>query len=369
MVTSWPTGQRLLEVGPELLGILEPDREPEQARRDPVSLPAVARLELRARAAEARRVLDRASIARSTRPRGFAVGDVERDEEREPRVAHGRRPPECAASALGEDARRSPPDGRGASRASRARGGRARPCRPRRRSPRAGASRCSRSRSSGSRVTVTPASTSSWPGEDLRRRVEHDVAARARAAGAASGDATVASQTTGAGWAAAASRSGIVSSGFAGASTRIRSTLVRRRPGLVELDDVHAPGREVVEEHAMAVVRALGERDRAARAQHRQDDGRDRAHPGRVEERVAAVERAEGFLAGDPRRMVGARVREPARLAVLVRPGRRAVQWCVHRSMLSAFADRASGGRMRRWSRRRCSARVRAPARRRHSAE
>jgi hypothetical protein len=108
----------------------------------------------------------------------------------------------------------------------------------------------------------------------------------------------------------------------------------RGRSGLVELDDVDAPRLQVVEEHAMAVVGALGERDPAARVQHRQDDGRDGAHPGRVEERLAAVEPAELLLACDTRRMVGAGVREPPGPAVLVRPGGAAVERCGHRDRL-----------------------------------
>ena len=80
-----------------------------------------------------------------------------------------------------------------------------------------------------------------------------------------SGDASVASQTTGAGWAAAASKSGIVSIGFDGASSRIEVGVRGRRPGLVVLDHVDAPRLEVVEELPVPVVGALGERDRPAR--------------------------------------------------------------------------------------------------------
>ena len=128
-------GERLLEVGPERVGVLEPDGEPEQPGGDAVALPAVARLELRADAAEARRVLDRPHRPLDA-PGCVAVGDVERDEEREARVAHRPSPPD-ARRAAPPGCAPTPPGGRGARRASRARAGRATPCPPRRRSPQA----------------------------------------------------------------------------------------------------------------------------------------------------------------------------------------------------------------------------------------
>ena len=76
----------------------------------------------------------------------------------------------------------------------------------------------------GSRQTTAPSSASSWPGEVLRRAVERRSRRRARAAAGRIGVATVASTTTGAGCAAAASRSGIVRNGFAGASTQMSCT-------------------------------------------------------------------------------------------------------------------------------------------------
>ena len=79
-------GERLLEVGPEVVGILEPDREPQQAGRDAIALPAVARLQLRPHRTEAGRVLDHA-YGPLDPPRRVGVGHVERDEEREARVA------------------------------------------------------------------------------------------------------------------------------------------------------------------------------------------------------------------------------------------------------------------------------------------
>ena len=58
--------------------------------------------------------------------------------------------------------------------------------------------------------------------------------------------------------------SGIVRNGFDGASSQTRSAPLGRRAGLVELDVADAPALERVEEHAGAVVAALGERDRLA---------------------------------------------------------------------------------------------------------
>ena len=128
--------------------------------------------------------------------------------------------------------------------------------------------------------------------EDLRRRVEHDVTAvleRAQAQGR--GNGRVADHGCGMGH-------GRVEVGHR--EQRVRGRLdedqvdaVRRRLRLVELDDVHAPRPEMVEEHAMPVVRARRERDGRSRPEQCQDDGRHRAHPRRVEEGVTAVECAE----------------------------------------------------------------------------
>ena len=90
--------------------------------------------------------------------------------------------------------------------------------------------------------------------------------------------------------------------------------------GLVELDDADVPVRQVRAELRVPVVGALGDRDRLPGTEHRQQDGRHGAHPGREEQRAAAVELAEGLLAGDAGRVVVARVREAAGRPVLVRP-------------------------------------------------
>ena len=144
----------------------------------------------------------------------------------------------------------------------------------------------------------------------------------------------------------AAARSGIVRSGFAGASTRIRSAWSGSRARLIELHDVKGPRREVVEEHPVAVVRPLGDGDRPAGAEQGEDDRRHRAHPRGVEQRVAAVERAERLLAGDAGRMVGSCVREASRLSVLVRPRRRPVERVAHAPTLSpSVAPEPGSGR------------------------
>ena len=111
--------------------------------------------------------------------------------------------------------------------------------------------------------------------------------------------------------------------------------LVGRRARLVELHDVKLPRREVVEEHAVAVVRPLGDGDRPTRAEQREHDRRHRAHPRGIEQRMAAVERTERLLAGHAGRMVGPCVREAPRLAALVRPCRRPVERVAHAPTLS----------------------------------
>src|SRR5437868_12419047 len=74
------------EIRPDLRRILEPDAEPQEARRHAVALPAVTALDQAAHASEgggvpheSRRGLDATS--------GVAVGDVERDEVPEAGVA------------------------------------------------------------------------------------------------------------------------------------------------------------------------------------------------------------------------------------------------------------------------------------------
>ena len=269
------------------------------------------------------------STARSTRPAQVAVGDLERDEEREPRIPHDRHGrmrveplrqitrrrfltrepglerPEPAEHQPGRVRRGDDP------------GQTARQVQP------VVKRRVARDGHTGHDVVV--------PGQHLRGRVEDDVAPELeRPQPKRRSDRRVADD-----------RCGIRSRRFevGHREERVRRGLDedqvdvgRRRSGLVELDDVDAPRLQVVEEHAVAVVRPLRQRDPAARVEHRQDDGRHGAHPGWVEERVTAVEPAELLLARDTGRMVGARVGEPSRLAVLVRPGGAAVEWVGHRT-------------------------------------
>src|SRR5581483_5702283 len=82
-------GEGLLEVDPELVRVLEPDGEPQQPGRAALAFPAMTGLDLRARSAEARRVLDQAHGALDAERR-LSVGDVERDEPAQAGVADDR---------------------------------------------------------------------------------------------------------------------------------------------------------------------------------------------------------------------------------------------------------------------------------------
>src|SRR3954471_2086397 len=77
--------ERLLEVVPEHVDVLDTDAEPEQPARYAVALVAVARLDRRADAAEARRVPDQPR-RRLDAACGVRVGDVEREEPAEAAV-------------------------------------------------------------------------------------------------------------------------------------------------------------------------------------------------------------------------------------------------------------------------------------------
>src|ERR1700741_41455 len=76
----------LSEVRPDLLRILEPDAEPQQARRDAVALPAVTALDQAVDASEGGGITHEAGRGLHA-PRGVAVGDVERDEVPEVGIA------------------------------------------------------------------------------------------------------------------------------------------------------------------------------------------------------------------------------------------------------------------------------------------
>ena len=133
-----------------------------------------------------------------------------------------------------------------------------------------------------------------------------------------------------------------------------------RRSRLVVLDHLDPPGPDVVEQLLVPVVGALGEGDRAARRQHRQDDAGDCSHAGGEEQCAAALESAELGLDGDRVRLLGAGVRVSARLACrVVGPGGRAVEGSAHGSTLSTLTCRLHGRRLARWTRRPSSTRPR----------
>ena len=116
-----------------------------------------------------------------------------------------------------------------------------------------------------------------------------------------------------------------MSSGFDGASTHTRSALRRRLAGLVEVDPAQSPAAEIVDEQADAVVRIAGERDGLPVVQQAEQYTRRGGEPGREQERMAAVERAEGGLCGLAGWMPVAGIRELPRPAIDVRPDGRSI--------------------------------------------
>ena len=169
---------------------------------------------------------------------------------------------------------------------------------------------------------------------------------RARAAAAAAATRASRRRPPAAGCAAAASKSGIVSIGFDGASSRIRSTPSGGAPVWSYSITSTPHGPDVVEQLLVPVVGALGERDRAAGRQHRQDDAGDGRHPGRKEQRPAPLERPERGLDRDRIRLLCAGIGVRARLACrVVRPGGRAVEGSAHGSTL-ARAHRSTRRRL-----------------------
>ena len=137
--------------------------------------------------------------------------------------------------------------------------------------------------------------------------------------------AAVASTITGAACDAAASRSGNVSSGLDGASTHTRSAPAGGAPVWSKSTRLESPAAEVVDEHADAVVRVAGERDRLPVAEQAEQHARRGGETGGEEQRVPALERSERRLGGGAGRVPVAGVRELARLAVGVRPDGRSV--------------------------------------------
>ena len=100
----------------------------------------------------------------------------------------------------------------------------------------------------------------------------------------------------------------------------------RRRATLVELDVAQVPALELAEEDARSVIRAFGERDRLPRREQREDEARDRRRARGEEERLAAVELAERVFGFGDHRAREARVRERPGIAVDVGPRRRAIE-------------------------------------------
>ena len=253
------------------------------------------------------------------------VRDVERDDAAEARVADVRDGRVLAGGAARARSR-SPYGGAirasSVSRPSRQRWPRRPAQRRSRRSPRNWRSRALRS---GSRVTVAPSSASwsrsgtSSPSGARRRRLRP-------ARGGRRASRSSRRRRRGRRCARSASQSGIVSTGFAGASTQTRSAS-GRRAGLVVLDVGDAPAARAAAAACSCRSSALGERDRRSGSREREQHRRRRAHAGRIEQRVAAFAARRARSPRRRRRVVVARVVEASRLAVLVvRPDRRAVR-------------------------------------------
>ena len=93
---------------------------------------------------------------------------------------------------------------------------------------------------------------------------------------------------------------------------------LRRRPGLVELDELQAPALELLERDRGPEVGAFGERDRLTGRQERQDDAEGRGGSRREEQRLAAFELTERTLGRKPVRVGVALVVQLAGLGVPV---------------------------------------------------
>ncbi len=308
------------------------DREPEQPGGAALSLPAVPRLELRARAAQARRVLDRGRRHLHA-PGRCGVGDVERDQEPEAGVARGDH-----GGVGGETVREL---ARGRLHAPEPYLERLQPAfqQPgrvgRRDEPHEPAGQVepleegvvAYDGDSGEEVVVAA--------EHLRRAVQRDVAALLeRSEPHRRRKRRVADHRC----------------AMRGARLEVRHRQHRvrgrldqdqirvsgGRTSLVELDGVQPPRLQMVEQLLVPVVRARGDRDRAAGREHRQHAARDGAHPGGVEERPTALEHPEDALDRDRVRMLRADVGVRPRLArLVVGPGGRAVEGAGHAPTLA----------------------------------
>ena len=232
-----------------------------------------------------RGVLDRGEGALDAASR-VSVHDVEGDQKGEARIPHclHRRVPPSRSTGCGP----SPPAGRASPRATSARGRAATPCPGLRRCPRGAGS------DAGAYGGRRPAPQPTPPADRRARRapcraVEDDVAPvveRSQPQRRRDGR----SQTTGAGC-APQPRVGHRQQRVGGSLDQDQIGSGGRRCGLVEIDRPDPPRRQVVEELSVTVVGPFRQRDRAARRQHREQDGRDGAHPG-GEEQCAPPSRA-----------------------------------------------------------------------------
>jgi site-specific DNA recombinase len=312
----------LLEVGPERVGILEPDRQAEEPGRDAVPFPARACLDSRGDAAEARAVLDQAGGGFGA-ARGIGVGDVEREQAAEPRVANGldgRMGIEALDDRRGALGLACDPHLQGREPAEEKPRDVGRRDRPGVRAELAHARLqlgISEHERADERVVVAR--------EELRRRMKHDVAA-----------ALERPDVEGSGGRRVAENGGPVPGG--GVEVRHRQERIRRRfepdqvdvgrrrSRLVVLDMPEPPSLQLAQQRARPVVRAFGDRHRPAGLEQREHDGSRRRRSRREEEGGPAVEGPERSFRFCHGRAREACVRELAGLTVLVGPGRRAVE-------------------------------------------
>ncbi len=223
----------MLEVAPERLHVLDPHAEPQQPGRDAVALVAVPRLDRRrARRRGSSRCRSAASTTRPgaphRRPRRRTTA-ARRSRRASSVLRAGRRglgsgqPPLAgapasrrASSSAVADWRRTRSSSVSRERSSSHAGSAAAPL------PVFVRTVSSRSYSSSERVTSTPSRRSACPPRYFVAlcRTRSTPCSSGRSS---TGDDAVASTRTGAGWAAAASRSGNDSIGFAGASSQTRS--------------------------------------------------------------------------------------------------------------------------------------------------
>src|SRR5581483_244300 len=325
--------ERLFEVGPERVDILEPDAQAEKILGNAVAFPPVPGLHDGVDATEARRVRDQegggldppgvtahvereeAAEAAVERPRGERIGTEARVTDAFDRRMGGE-PARELERALGLAANAE---------VERLQAAEEEPGRVRRRDRPAQSAQLADARE------IVPAARHERaeqdvvvPAEVLRRAVEDEVGAvlersqegRRRSGGVDDHDGGMGSRRL----------------EIRKRQERIGRCLepdevgaLRRRACLFELDDAQSPAFEPAEEGGRPEVAALGEGDRPARAGER-EHGRGRGGGARREQQgVAALELAERALRLRAGRMPVARIEEGSRLAVRVRPDRRAI--------------------------------------------